>query len=61
MFPIVTVVIILLNIVVYYGFEGAGVISSPKDNTFIAHYSFIPYELSHSGKLCGLKARSTEA
>jgi membrane associated rhomboid family serine protease len=59
MFPIVTVVIILLNIAVYYGFEGAGVFSSPKDETFIVHYSFIPYELSHSGKLCGLKARST--
>jgi membrane associated rhomboid family serine protease len=60
MFPIVTVVIILLNIAVYYGFEHAGVVSAPKDDTFIAHYSFIPYELSHSGRLCGLRARSSE-
>lgn len=57
MFPIVTVVIILINIVVYYGFEKAGPISSPKDNTFIAHYSAIPYEITHPGKLCGERAQ----
>jgi membrane associated rhomboid family serine protease len=27
------------------------------DQKFVAHYSFIPYELSHSGKLCGHSAR----
>ena len=59
-FPIVTVVIILMNVAVYWGFERAGVFSGPTDNTFVAHYSFIPYELSHPGKLCGLRARSTE-
>jgi membrane associated rhomboid family serine protease len=59
-FPIVTVVIILLNAVVYWGFEHAGVFSGPTNQQFVAHYSFIPYELSHAGKLCGLKARSTE-
>src|SRR5436853_5027707 len=53
MFPIVTVVIILLNCAVYWGFQHAGVFSGPTNNSFVAHYSFIPYELSHQGKLCG--------
>jgi membrane associated rhomboid family serine protease len=60
MFPIVTVVIILLNVAVYFGLEKGG-LSDVGNQQFVAHYSFIPYELSHSGKLCGLKARSNEA
>jgi membrane associated rhomboid family serine protease len=56
MFPIVTVVIILLNVAVYFGLEKGG-LSDVGDQTFVAHYSFIPYELSHSGKLCGHSAR----
>jgi membrane associated rhomboid family serine protease len=59
-FPVVTVVIILLNCAVYWGFQHAGVFTGPTNNSFVAHYSFIPYELSHQGKLCGLRARSTE-
>jgi membrane associated rhomboid family serine protease len=59
MFPIVTVVIIVINVVVYFGFEKGG-FSDVGDQKFVAHYSFIPYELSHQGKVCGLRARSTE-
>jgi membrane associated rhomboid family serine protease len=56
-FPIVTVVVILINVVVYWGFEHAGVFSGPTDQTFLVHYSAIPYEITHPGKLCGERAR----
>src|SRR5437868_12073774 len=56
MFPVVTAVIILLNCAVYWGFQHAGVFSGPTNQTFVAHYSFIPYELSHQGKVCGNRA-----
>jgi membrane associated rhomboid family serine protease len=59
-FPIVTVVIIILNLAVYWGVERAGVFSGPSDDKAVIEYSFIPYELSHTGKLCGLRAKSTE-
>ena len=59
MFPIVTVVIILINVVVYFGFEKGG-LSAPSDDKVVIEYSFIPYELSHTGKLCGLRAKSAE-
>jgi membrane associated rhomboid family serine protease len=58
-FPIVTVVIILINIVVYIGVE-KGRFSDVKDQKAVIELSFIPYELSHQGKLCGLRARSTD-
>jgi membrane associated rhomboid family serine protease len=54
-FPIVTVVIILINLVVYFGFEKGG-LSDVGNHEFVAHYAFIPYELSHPGKLCGERA-----
>jgi membrane associated rhomboid family serine protease len=56
-FPIVTVVIILLNCAVYWGFERAGVFTGPTDQQFVVHYSAIPYEITHPGKLCGERAR----
>src|SRR3954453_12562008 len=42
-------------------FQGAlfgphGGFSSAGDETKVLHYSFIPYELSHPGKLCGEEA-----
>jgi membrane associated rhomboid family serine protease len=58
-FPIVTVVIILLNVFVYFGLEKGGV-GEVGNHKFVAEYSFIPYELSHPGKLCGLTGLSTE-
>jgi membrane associated rhomboid family serine protease len=56
MFPIVTVVIILINVAVYFGVEKGGW-SNVGNQEFVAHYSAIPYELTHPGKLCGEKAR----
>jgi membrane associated rhomboid family serine protease len=51
MFPIVTVVIILINVVVYFGFEKGG-LSAPSNGKAVIEYSFIPYELSHTDKEC---------
>jgi membrane associated rhomboid family serine protease len=51
MFPIVTVVIILLNTVVYFGFEKGG-FSAPGNEKVVIEYSFIPYELSHTDQKC---------
>ena len=56
MFPIVTVVIILINVVVYFGVEKGGW-SAPSNDNAVIELSFIPYELSHSGKLCGESAQ----
>ena len=51
MFPIVTVVIILINVVVYFGFEKGGW-SAPSNGKAVIEYSFIPYELSHTNQQC---------
>ena len=50
-FPIVTVVIIVLNVLVYFGFEQGG-FSAPGNDNRVVEYSFIPYELSHTDQLC---------
>jgi membrane associated rhomboid family serine protease len=50
-FPIVTVVIIVLNVIVYFGFEGGGW-SGPSKENVVVEYSFIPYELSHTDQEC---------
>ncbi|MEA2410980.1 MAG: hypothetical protein QOC77_1541 [Thermoleophilaceae bacterium] len=51
MFPIVTVVIILLNVAVYFGLEKGG-LSNVGNEKAVIEYSFIPYELSHPGQEC---------
>jgi membrane associated rhomboid family serine protease len=51
MFPIVTVVIILINVVVYFGFEKGG-LSDVGAQKVVIEYSFIPYELSHTDQKC---------
>jgi membrane associated rhomboid family serine protease len=53
MFPIVTVVIIVINVVVYFGFEGGGW-SAPSKENVVVEYSFIPYELSHTDQECAV-------
>jgi membrane associated rhomboid family serine protease len=50
-FPILTVVIIVLNVLVYFGFEQGG-LSEPGNNNRVVEYSFVPYELSHTDQLC---------
>ncbi len=51
MFPIVTVVIILINVAVYFGFEKGGW-SAPSNDNAVIEYSFVPYELSHTDQVC---------
>src|SRR3954467_239536 len=51
MFPIVTVVIILINVVVYFGVEKGGW-SGPSNENAVVELSFIPYELSHTDQEC---------
>jgi membrane associated rhomboid family serine protease len=51
MFPIVTVVIIALNLAVYIGVEHGG-FSAPSNDKAVFEYSFIPYELSHTNQEC---------
>jgi membrane associated rhomboid family serine protease len=51
MFPIVTVVIILINVVVYFGVEKGGW-SAPSNDNAVVELSFIPYELSHTDQEC---------
>jgi membrane associated rhomboid family serine protease len=50
-FPIVTVVIIVINIVVYFGVE-QGRFSDVKNQKAVIELSFIPYELSHQNQEC---------
>jgi membrane associated rhomboid family serine protease len=49
-FPILTVAIIVICCVVYFGFEHAG-ISGPND-AFVVKYAAIPYEITHPGQHC---------
>jgi membrane associated rhomboid family serine protease len=51
MFPIVTVVIILINVAVYFGLERGG-LSDVGNQKAVVEYSFIPYELSHPNQEC---------
>jgi membrane associated rhomboid family serine protease len=51
MFPIVTVVIIAINLVVYFGVEKGG-FSAPSNDDAVIELSFIPYELSHTDQEC---------
>jgi membrane associated rhomboid family serine protease len=54
-FSVVTVVIIVLNVVMFFGFQGAhwdgGGFAVDTQNTI--KYAEIPYEITHPGKYCG--------
>jgi membrane associated rhomboid family serine protease len=57
-FPVVTVVLIVANILVFVFFQQAlfgpnGGFSSSGDQTRVLEYSFIPYELAHTDQECG--------
>jgi membrane associated rhomboid family serine protease len=60
-FPVVTVILIVANVLVFIFFQQAlsgpnGGFNSAGDPTKVLEYSFIPYELKHPGKLCGERA-----
>ena len=52
-FAFLTVAIIVINVVMYFGFQG-GTWSLPDDDTKTIEYAAIPYEIAHPGKECGL-------
>jgi membrane associated rhomboid family serine protease len=55
-FPIVTVVIIAINVIVFFGFQVNSVSLDGADlkQDVIVKYAAIPYEIAHPGKECGV-------
>jgi len=51
-FPVLTVAIIAINIVMFFGFQGAFTGSDEKFNDRVVEYGAIPYEISHPGDEC---------
>jgi membrane associated rhomboid family serine protease len=53
-FPIVTVAIIVINFVVFFGLQGATISGDGAhvDDSKTVEYAAIPYELTHPGKHC---------
>jgi membrane associated rhomboid family serine protease len=52
-FPILTVAIIVLNVLVYFGFQHGGLSLGATGDKRVVEYGAIPYELTHPGKKCG--------
>jgi rhomboid family protein len=52
-FPVLTVLIIVLNVVVYFGFERGGLNLGARGQERVVEYGAIPYEITHPGKQCG--------
>jgi membrane associated rhomboid family serine protease len=64
-FPVVTLVLVVANILVFVLFQGAlfgphGGFNSAGDESKVVHYSFIPYELSHRDKECDAVGEGNE-
>ena len=52
-FPIVTVVIIAINLIVYFGFQGGfSLDSADLKQSVITDYAAVPYEITHPGEQC---------
>jgi membrane associated rhomboid family serine protease len=47
--------LILINVVVYFGFQHGGITHGPRDAE-VVRYGAIPYEVTHPGKHCGVTA-----
>jgi membrane associated rhomboid family serine protease len=52
-FPILTVAIIVICALVYFGFENGGLGLGATGEEKVVDYGAIPYELTHPGKECG--------
>ena len=55
-FPVLTVTIIVICTLVYFGFEAGGLGLGEKGDERVLEYGAIPYELTHPGSDCGLDA-----
>jgi membrane associated rhomboid family serine protease len=58
-FPLITVLIIAINVVVYFGFQHGGLNLPNDQEAKTVKYSEIPYEITHPGKKCGLITQRT--
>jgi membrane associated rhomboid family serine protease len=54
-FPIVTVLLIAANVLVYFFLQGGGILHGPR-NAEVVKYGAIPYEITHPGDRCGTTA-----
>jgi len=63
-FPLVTVILIALNIGMYFFFQQGGLsLGEPTNNHFqenVAEYGAIPYEITHPGEQCTQPGAGTE-
>ena len=50
-FPVLTVAIIVINVVMYFAFQSGGW-TLPEDDTKAVEYGAIPYEITHPGEQC---------
>jgi membrane associated rhomboid family serine protease len=50
-FPLVTVVLIAINTIVYFVLQKGGITTAPGD-AGVVDYGWIPYEISHPGQQC---------
>jgi membrane associated rhomboid family serine protease len=55
-FPVVTVVIIAINVIVFFGFQVTSVSLDGAElkQDVVVKYAAIPYEITHPGKECGV-------
>jgi membrane associated rhomboid family serine protease len=62
-FPILTVAIIVLNVVVFFAFQDAKISFSGAqvNQTKVVEYGVIPYEITHPGKECFTQGSGTSA
>ena len=56
-FPAITIIFIVANVVMFFGFQGA-FFNDAEFDTKVVDYGAIPYEISHPGKECALTADS---
>jgi membrane associated rhomboid family serine protease len=50
-FPVLTVTLIVLNVLIYFAVQHGGITHGPTDSS-VVKYGLIPYELTHPGKHC---------
>jgi membrane associated rhomboid family serine protease len=53
-FPVLTVALILINVAMFFFFQGAFLAPEAEFNEKVAEYGVIPYEVSHPDKSCDL-------
>jgi membrane associated rhomboid family serine protease len=54
-FPVLTIALIVINVIVYFGLQHGGITHGPSDNE-VVRWGLIPYELTNPGKHCDLVA-----